>query len=70
MKQTTVNQSLTCAERELRKLTRQARLSLRTGKTVTLTPTYVAIVSGHGLSAVRCAKHMLGMPTIEPRTPR
>jgi hypothetical protein len=65
-----VRDALTNAERELRKLTRQARISLRTGRTVTLTPTYVSIVSGHGLSAVRHAKHLLGLPTIEPRTPR
>jgi hypothetical protein len=65
-----VREALTNAERELRKLVHQAQISLRTGRTATLTPTYVSIVSGHGLSAVRHAKHLLGLPTIEPRTPQ
>jgi hypothetical protein len=66
----TLDQLLTATENELRKLTRQARRALRTGKMGSLTAEYVAITSGHGLSNLRCAKHMIGLELIEPRTPR
>jgi hypothetical protein len=69
---TTVAEALTKAERELRHLVGKARRvsrARRQGKKLAMTTAYVSIVSGHGLSALRHAKHMLGMDTIEPRTP-
>jgi hypothetical protein len=64
-----VTEALTNAEFVLRNLVSKANRSRRAGKTLALTATNVSILAGHGLSSVRCAKHMLGVPTIEPRTP-
>ena len=55
---TTVAQSLTVAEQLIRSLARRPRRSEQT----------IAICAGHSLSAIRHAKQLLGVPTIEPRT--
>jgi hypothetical protein len=69
IKHANVNEALTNAEFCLRNLVGKANRSLRAGKPLALTATNVSILAGHSLSSVRAAKHMLGMPTIEPRTP-
>jgi hypothetical protein len=69
IKDATVVEDLTNAEMLLRNLVRKANAAMRSGKPM-ITAEYLSIQAGLGLSSVRAAKHMLGVPTIEPRTPR
>lgn len=70
IKHANVNEALTNAEVILRNLVGRANRSLRARKPIALTAEHVSIQAGMGLSSIRAAKHQLGLPTIEPRTPR
>ena len=71
IKHANVNEALTNAEVMLRNLVGKANRSLTYRQTARAdSGPDVSIQAGHGLSSIRAAKHMLGMPTIEPRTPR
>jgi hypothetical protein len=68
IKDATVIEDLTNAEMLLRNLVGKANAAMRSRKPM-ITAEYLSIQAGLSLSSIRAAKHMLGVPTIEPRTP-